>query len=281
MRHLITFGGRAYDHITEKLIDINSPRFSDEPLQLRIYDDKWLLRQEFFQLNRWLWDIKGVGNIHGGRGFGWFCWKPFIILHALERIEPGDTLLYLDGDTYPIADFSVLYDICERDGGIMLFKAQGCGNRQWVKRDCWIVMGEDETLFPERPAVPIDTDHCAARFMLFQKGPWKVQQLLMEWLTYCLNPYATTFEPSRINPCGLSTREHPENPGFNEHRTEQAILSVLAHKYKLKLYREACQFGASREHHPEDWDLYGQLFEQIGDRQMDIGVQGSRFANVP
>ena len=76
---------------------------------------------EFYKLNHWLWEHPG----HNGRklGFGWFSWKALCIMDAMERfcLQDGDCLLYLDADTFPIADFSVLYDQCAKDWRAMLF----------------------------------------------------------------------------------------------------------------------------------------------------------------
>jgi len=252
----ITFSGSAYDATTEKIVQ-HAPRFgADEVL---VYDDVWLTGTDFHRHNQWLWQHPGWN----GRklGFGWFAWKPFVILDALDRLQEGDIVLYTDADTHPIADFSMLYDECARIGGAMLFNAYGCDNRYYCKRDAFVVMGQD---------YPPYTDHRTAgvaRFMLFRKGPWRPRQFLYEWLTYAVNPKATTFDASTIA---------PELPGFGEHRTEQAIMTLLAYKYDYKLYREACQFGAA---HPEDKELYGQLFEQVGGTGPRT-MAGSRFRNV-
>ena len=258
-RVYITFSGAAYDETTSRIVEF-APRFgADEVL---VYDDSWLMDQEFYRLNKWLWTYPDtIDPKRKPRGFGWFCWKPFIILDALNRCANGDIVLFTDADTFPIHDFSMLYSECARIGGTMLFGAYGCGNDQWCKEDCFIVMGQDESIYRELA-------HGVARFMLFQKGPWHVQQFLMEWLTYCLNPTATTFDRSRY-------RADP--PTLNEHRTEQAIMTLLAYKYGHKFYREACQFAATQ---PEDQELYPQLFQQVGCAHHVKSLAGSRFRNV-
>jgi len=252
----ITFGGRAYDATTEPIVRCAESFGADEVL---VYDDRWLMETEFYKSNQWLWQHPGDRN-GNKRGFGWFAWKPFIIMDALSRLNDGDIVLFTDADTYPIADLSVLYEECARIGGAMLFEAQGCQTNWYTKRDCFIVMGQNTEEYQIRKAG-------VARFMLFQKGPWRPYQFLCEWLAYCLNPLAQTFDPSILG---------PEPDEFIEHRTEQAIMTLLALKYGYKFYREACQNG---EGHEADRDLYPQLFVQHWCSEPKT-LEGSRYRNV-
>ena len=251
---LITFSGAKYHATTERIVKTAPKLGADLVL---VYDDTWVREHDFYRVNRWLYEHPGDKN--GKRGFGWYSFKPLVILDALDRADPGDVVLYLDADTVPVADFSVIYEIAARDGA-MFFKAQTHSNHRWNKRDCLIAMGQDN---PETQFAAAGV----ARFMALKKGPWVVRQLLMEWLTYCVNPIAQTFDPSSY---GV---EHPE---FEEHRTEQAILTNLCHKHGFKLHRECDESGEGSE---EDRDLYPQLFRQI--RQGDCpNGEGSRWKNV-
>lgn len=251
---LITFGGQQYDTTTSLIVDRAPSLGADE---VWVYDDKWLLEQDFHKQNKWLWEH------HHKRGFGWYAWKPFIIWHALQKLNDGDIVFYLDSDTVPIDYFGMLYDICDKDGGIMLFAAETHRHYKWCKRDCYIVMNQDDPKYR-------DVQAGVARFMLFQKGKWKATQFLMEWLTYCVNERATTFDPSVIA---------PELEGFIEHRTEQAIMTSLGHKYGQKFYREACDAGAPFSH---DKDLYPQLFQQINPHKEKVTFEpkGSAYFNI-
>lgn len=255
----ITFSGKAYDATTKRIVE-SAPRFGAD--EVWVYDDRWLLeeRKAFCDKNRWAFD-----HPHK-RGFGWYIWKPFIILDALDRASDGDIVLFIDADTYPIRDISVLYETCEKDGGLMLFSVAGQRQRPWCKRDCYIVMGQDDARYYDEQAA-------VARFMLFQKGKAMPRKLLEEWLAFTCDPRANTFDKSALG---------PEIPGFVEHRCEQAILTNLAHKYGVRLYREACQQG---ERFSYDKDLYPTLFHQ------DFGVvkkhgnkttsiEGSSFRNI-
>jgi hypothetical protein len=259
-RFYITFSGQAWNDTTRKIVE-DAPRFgADEVL---VYDDKWLLTTGFYEQNQWLWhhpDPHGVPQ----RGFGWFSWKPFIVLHAMDHfLRDGDVVLYTDADTHPIADLRPLYDYAAEHEAL-LFKAQGCSVRQWVKRDCLEILGMTDPRWLER-------DHAVARFMFFKKGGWPIEQFLCEWLTYCLNQRATTFDRSVFA---------PEHEGFQEHRTEQAIFGMLALRYGYPLHREACQFGnAALEQFRED-EWYPQTFvQEWGSGPRDVGP-GSAYRNV-
>lgn len=263
MNILCTFGGSAYDRSTAKTVE-RAPRMGAD--KVLVYDDKWLTEQPLWQDPRfqYLLTHRGVGNPNGGRGLGWFSWKPYVITDALSRCSDGDVVLYIDADTHPIADFSVLYRICRDDGGQMAFMATAetgpLRNGDWNKRDCMIQMGMDEPRW-------LDAGTAVARFMLFQKGAPGIAEFLAEWQEWCLDPICQTFEPSVLA---------PEHPGFREHRTEQAIYTNLVHRKGLKLYREACEFGAKC---PQDWDLYPQLFSQVYEGGMK-SLNGSRYRNV-
>jgi hypothetical protein len=253
-KRYITFSGQPYDQTTALIVERGRRLGADD---VRVYDDRWMLTQPFYAQNKWLWD-----HPHK-RGFGWYAWKPYIIWHALSELQEGDVVLYVDADTYPIAPFGQLFDRCVQDGGILLFASENHRQHEWCKRDCYLVMGQDGFRLQDFPAG-------VARFMLFQKGPWRVTQFLMEWITYCVNPLATTFDPSVLG---------VERSTFIEHRTEQAIMSNLAHKYGQRLYREACQAGHGID---RDRDLYGQLFQQENDDVAHVTAQpvGSTHFNL-
>jgi hypothetical protein len=257
----ITFSGQAYDITTQKIVEDGVKYGADE---VWVYDDKWMLEQDFYKQNRWLWE-----HPHK-RGFGWYAWKPYIIWDALSKLEDGDIVLFTDADCIPIDDFSILFDVCNREKGIMLFTAQGHRHFKWCKRDCFVVMGQDTEDYRQ-------TQAGVARFMLFQKGHWRTTQFLMEWITYCVNPKATTFDHSTIL---------PEHEGFIEHRTEQAIMTNLAHKYGIKLYRECCDAGeyiVPDNSHLNDRKLYGQLFQQINPLKLKVTAEignGSKYFNI-
>ena len=260
-----TFSGRQYDETTQRIVE-DAPKFGVD--EVRIYDDRWLLGTEFYKVNRWIFDLRSR-NEH--RGFGWYSFKPYVILQEMERAlidgavidgdPPGtDTIvLWTDADTYPIADLTPLYEQCRKDGGIMLFAAEGCVQGAWTKRSCMKAMACDTDGYRR-------SQHAVGRFMLFEAGNYRAKQFLMEWQTYLLNPACIGLEPS--------PDEYPE---YVEHRSDQSILGNLAHKYGLKLYREADGFGDGSQ---RDREIFGTVFKQIGQYDKPKSMEGSRYRNV-
>ncbi len=275
MNTYITFSGAKYHPWTKRIVE-DAPKLGADCVL--VYDDHWITtkRPEFCKEHEALFKKRDLkGNL---RGFGWFIWKPFILLDALRRSEDGDVVLYTDGDCYPIADLNPLFNQCRKDGGIMLFAANGWTQRLWCKRDAMHLMGQDSEYFR-------DQQHAVARFMLFQKGAKinfkptvfypeggtvTTEEFLETWLKYTADIRINTFDHSTIL---------PEFPDFRESRCEQSVLTNLAHRYGFKLYREACEFGNK---YPEDWDIYPQTFVQNGSHVVDPTYrgQGSRWRNV-
>ena len=262
MRYYATFGGAAYDQTIARIVE-DAPRFGAD--HVFVYDDRYVLDHEFYRVNYRWWSQRDSKYDLKNRGFGWFVWKPFVIIDALERLKPGDVLLYTDADTYPIHDLSAIYQQCVDERGMMFFAAQGCNHANFCKRDTFIVMGQDEPVFRHR-------DHAVARFMLFQAGRWTPKQFLYEWLAYCVNRTANTFDASVLL---------PEYPELHEPRCEQAILTNLIHKYGWRLHREACQAGNAAISPEWDEALYPQLFVQLDNATDKNDVSGSKFRNVP
>jgi hypothetical protein len=257
----ITFAGRAYDK-TVALLNESALTFGVD--ELRVYDDAWLMRTLFYQINHCIFDREPKF------GFGWCCWKPYIILQEMKRLEYGDKVLYVDADTYPIADLAPLYKM---DEPITLFESQGNPNRRFTQRDCFIAMAQDGIDY-------YDAIHACGRFQVFQKGDYIAEQFLMEWLTYSLNPLCQFSDKRNEHGKGPS-RYGTELPEFYRNSAEQSVLTLLAAKYAIELHREACQFGwPAKPGHGQPGDTYPQLFHQQyceGDRS---DYSGSAYRNV-
>jgi hypothetical protein len=269
-RILITFGGVAYDEQVArqrgfcKDVALAAGIVGNvEPIEHRVYDDAWLMTTPFYRLNKWIFDREPQ------HGFGFCSWKPYIIKHALAHYcQPGDVVLYLDGDSFPVADISCLFEYAEREG-IMLFEEQGCINRQWTKADCFHAMG-----CLNQPHY-YDAPQACGRFSLYRAGDYRVEQFLAEWQTYSLNPSCTFHEKSSV--LGVL-----DDPTLFKNSCEQSVLGNLAVKYGIPTHRTPDQNGwpvhNNGTYKPED--AYPQLFCQQWRSGNILDRTGSKYRNV-
>jgi hypothetical protein len=263
-RVLITFGGVAYDEqVARQRRFVEFDKSGGMIDEHRVYDDAWLMTTPFYELNRWIFEREPQ------HGFGFCSWKPYIIGHALAHYcEPGDVVLYLDGDTFPVADLSALFEYTERHG-MMLFEEQGCINRQWTKADCFHAMGCLN--LPQY----YNASQACGRFSLYRAGDYRVQQFLMEWQAYSLNPSCTFHEKSSV--LGVL-----DDPTLYKNSCEQSVLGNLAVKYGIPTHRTPDQNGwpvhEDGRYKPED--AYPQLFCQQWRSGNILDRTGSRFRNV-
>jgi hypothetical protein len=246
-RIYLTFGGAAFDFTISVMVASARAYGADE---LQVYDDRWLVEQEFFRVNHWLWERQPQF------GFGWYCWKPWLIRRVLTEQEPGTVVLYTDADTYPISDLTPIFDCAEREG-VMLFEEQGCLNGMWTRADCWDAMG----MVPQP-----ESQHACGRFQLFRSGWIHSVEFLKAWERFCFVPECQFHEGST---------KHEDAPNFIRHSAEQSILSLLALKYSIPLHRTPCQNGWPIAAGKDDW--YPQLFVQDGRRGDIRDLSGSRF----
>lgn len=181
-----------------------------------------LQRTSFYRDHRALLDHK--------RGAGYWAWKPFIILSALQEASEGSEVVYWDvGRGQPGAkrvghalerSIEPVIRWCHEQGGGILpgvpIPEHG-PNRCWTKRDAFHFMGCDEVRYWEHPQVQ-------ATFGVWTRTAAALT-IVGEWLAHATDPRVISDEPST---CGK-----PELPGFIEHRHDQSILTNLVVKHGL------------------------------------------------
>jgi hypothetical protein len=211
---------------------------------LHTWDSDALTATAFYAANRRILDRP--------RGAGYWLWKPFIILDALNRMDEGDVLLYADAGIEVVADLSCLTKHCRDAGGLMLFAGHyedigalgpnSCG--RWTKRDCFVLMGCDERRY-------YDAQMADASFLVLGKTE-HTRRFVSEWLAYCMHGAIVTDEP---NVCGL-----PNLPEFIDHRHDQSVLALLAARERIAYFRHPSQYGNHLKtrpfRQPGEWTRY-------------------------
>lgn len=155
-----------------------------------------------------------------------FVFKPYLTMRTLEELNDADILIYYDsGDGGHVFDTSVepLINLCVGNGGTVIHQ-WGDTNQKWTKRDCFYFMGLDQPDYHNATAMQ-------ATWFVLEKNAFTVD-FVSEYLHHTLDERIASYQNDRV--CGL-----PDLPGFIENRGDQSVLSLLAHKYRLRTFRGA------------------------------------------
>ena len=159
------------------------------------------------------------------RGNGYWLWKPLIILDALSKVNDGDHVFYTDSGVAFIDDIHYLIDAMEKaDVNVMTFVApfsKTLWERLWTKRDAFILMDCDSPEYTDTPQI-------GATFFACKKCDEAIS-FAQDWLKYMCDPRIVTDMPNQLG--------QPNYPEFRENRHDQSVLSLLAKKHKLPLFR--------------------------------------------
>ena len=213
---LISFADKKYFR-SQKILKQSALQYGVD--KVYSYNDVWLKSQKhFYEVN------KKILNKHRGAGF--WLWKPFIILERLTKMEDGDILLYVDSGSRFVHDISPIINIV-RKSGIALFSNDNHKNSTWTKRDCFYYMNCDTEEYHNGYQI-------AACYLALQKNSTNIK-LVSDWLRFACDERILTDDS---NVCGL-----PNFEDFKDHRHDQSILSLLAIKNKIEIFRDPSQWG--------------------------------------
>lgn len=183
------------------------------------YNDLWLKTQTaFYEKNNHILTQK--------RGNGYWLWKPFIILDVLKKVNDDDIICYSDSGNIFISSILPLVNLVSKNEPL-LFCNSDHKNKIWAKRDCFYYMNCDNKFYHEGFQV-------SAGFLLLKKTEASIK-IIEEWLALCENENILTDKP---NKCGLPNFEE-----YKDHRHDQSILSLLAIKNNIEIFRDPTQWG--------------------------------------
>lgn len=175
------------------------------------------LDEEF--CNKWKHIMK-----FGERGFGYWCWKPYVILRLLENMPENSVLLYCDAGCHlnPKGVKRLQYYIDELNSDPLQVKAfytfcpySDVTEKHWTKGDAF-------DYFNCRSRRDITDSHqIATTQILLRKGESSLR-FVREWNQVWYEQFSLIDD---------SPSKSPNLPGFIENRHDQSIFSLM---YKLK-----------------------------------------------
>ena len=154
------------------------------------------------------------------RGSGYWLWKPYLIEKCLKEAAKDEVVFYCDSGRIDYYKFTkkpirLVDRVLSSDKGFLLGPAllHFGGIRIWAKRDCLTIVDADRDDILNKP-------------LLMTWSIWRPTDeafaFLTKWLEACCDPRCLTDIPNTL---GM-----PNYPGFIDHRHDQAVMSILAHK---------------------------------------------------
>ncbi|WP_298781237.1 hypothetical protein [uncultured Polaribacter sp.] len=163
------------------------------------------------------------------KGAGNYFWKPFIVEKALNRINYGDYLIYADsGSIFMKSVLPLVEHMKTQKKDILCFKLPFI-EKQWTKRDAFILMESDSPIFTDTPQI-------MATFFMIKKSKESVF-FIKSWQDYVSD--------SRILTDDFNVLGKENYPDFMEHRHDQSVLSLLCknNQNSVLIERDISDYG--------------------------------------
>ncbi|MDR1023603.1 MAG: hypothetical protein LBL94_10095 [Prevotellaceae bacterium] len=167
------------------------------------------------------------------RGFGYWVWKPQVILQALEKMNDGDILQYADAGCHlnkrGVKRLNEYFEMANTSGtGILAFqskkpdderllKALDIPEKQWTKGDVFDYFGV-------RSSKEIYESEQISAGILFVKKTEESVSIIREFLQVFYDDFSLADD---------SPSKAPNFNGFIENRHDQSIFSIITKKYNI------------------------------------------------
>jgi len=208
--YFITFGSHA-NYIDAAI------RLCNQAYPFKLFTTITAYTGAYLKKDNLFWKQHGAFITKHKRGFGYWLWKPYLILKTMNQMKDGDILLYLDcGCELDLSEKKYLLDYIEI---VKKDKIIGCDTKclekVWNKHDLieFLDMNKDEYLNTNQ--------HQAGALLIFVCD--ETRKLINEWYMVACDYHSIDDSPSILPNC----------PEFKEHRHDQSIFSLLTKKYNL------------------------------------------------
>ncbi len=232
--HIVTFADSSMSHMHR--------RFKAQASAMGVFQNIWCLTEKDLEVdfrNR----FRSVLT-RKTRGYGFFVWKPQVILQTLSRVSGNDVLLYLDSGSHLVttglARFNdYLAEVEEAPSGILAFQLT-LPESSWTKGDLldFLSVRHDSRI--------VDTPQIQAG-AIFLRNSESSREFVLDWLR--------VFE-DRLDLVDDTPSLSPNLPGFVAHRHDQSVFSLLAKIRGVSFLPAKEQFP---EHDPRDWETLAKF----------------------
>ncbi len=212
-------------------------RFVGQARKLRVFDSvfAWTEKNLDAAFKR---DFQAVLDTRV-RGFGYFVWKPQVILQALERVNSGDVLLYVDSGSHLVASgryrlIEYVEKVKASESGVLAFELTHV-EKNWTKGDLLDYL--DVRIREEI----INTPQIQAGAILVHNRPGATL-FFEDWLNVFRHRFDVVDDTPSVS---------PNDEGFVSHRHDQSVFSILAKMRGVSLLSALEQYPPGN---PPDWE---------------------------
>jgi hypothetical protein len=208
----LTFGGgnRSYRESVNR-IKLQASKF-------RIFNNIIAITDIDLSRDKEFWNRHSEFIRNNNRGFGYWIWKPYIILKTLNNMKNGDVLLYCDSGcelNYKKKDHMNNLINMANQKHLIVTHSSCIKNIEWTKKELFDFMGLSREQIGE-------TAQLQATVIMLKKTD-TIMSLINEWYNIACN----------YNIINDSLNKYIQYPEFREHRHDQSIFSLLCLKYNL------------------------------------------------
>lgn len=215
---LLSFGDTRYTKSQQRLLK-SAFKFGINKAILKNQNDLFREHRKFIEENQY--------TLRQKRGYGYWIWKPYLIDQALKNhIDEGELLFWCDSGVEILAPLQILIE--KMEGDILAFHIDH-KNEEHVKMKIYVEMGVSDDEIQSYK----DATQCAAGYAFYRNSELS-RKFVREWLELCTTPFLIDDTP---------TPTLRELPRFKENRHDQAIFSMLVHKYGIQTLRDPSQWG--------------------------------------
>lgn len=207
-----------------------------------IWNFKKIKQTDFYKKNKKLLDNK--------LGFGYWSWKPYIILEQLKKINKKDILLYMDASRYDTDGFKnsclgVIDFINKNNIDLLPGFETNYKNYQMIKKTCLDFFKLDINNFKQ-------LNNIFTSPMFLKKTDFTIK-FIKEWMENCLIEENVSYKD-------LS------DIGGKVHIYDQAVLNCLLYKYKVRSFKPNTKDENEFRKHTYYFNYYKKLINNVDTR---------------
>ena len=194
---------------------------SEQIKQLDIFDENNVYTENDLINDKSFWDKHGEFIKQNKRGFGYWIWKPYLIMKEMEKLNDGDILLYLDAECkIVLEEKQYLLDYLEivKEKKLLYFYSHIEGLPEITLNKMDVIhklnMQNSDLLYTDQFGIGIQIIYVC-------KETRDLTKKIYEYM--CEDYHNIDDTPSII----------PNHPNFYEHRHDQSLFSLLVKKNNL------------------------------------------------